>query len=1458
MLNVGTLNSTQSSNIFKNSDSVSLVPIVSAEWNHNLFNYPYITTAGTGTKISGTPSGTISDVTVGAKESFVTKSFQMSNGTGSVSYTFSSLSGKAYKVITYVKTSSSTPIMISSYANSSGSHAGSTQAEVSSLGWTKIITYVGSSKETETLSSFTYKIVASIFAEETENPTVFFTLPEVYETTVFDYKNGSLFPTDSAFSYFRPGESYVSSGNRYCALPARHRRIASKVKNEETENTVDGVKFFGTKYMPLTPIIQNPSFFLASPPVAVLKTALPTDINPYKYFVSDSSSKSITAIYDKNLITNKIVIKINTLMTVPTFNLYVNGSLVTIVDENDNTTTSISPSANVDTYKNGLIVLYWTGTTWSKKPWTTMTEFQADGSLNNTTTLNKITLTQISKTINTPFASFSGSSVANDLNRMHLIELSPRLEIDLSNFVVAYDLEKSLDSKNTVLPISAMNSNDISLTFSGIPVTRNGEIVPIFSNQSNNSLTILSNMLRNNIKFYVSFNLQNSAVLGTSSTSYINTYIPSGVFYSDAWTENDTKEVTVQAYDISRYLQSRPAPDYVANLKTVFEVITNILDLSGFTDYDYDSLHKICNNKAQPVDMAYYYCNSRDVTLIEALNQIFIAYQIGAYIDEYGIMRFLSLYDILSNQTSSLSISDSDIMEGGLTVSNQQKPGKISLRYQSPKVKQSPSLENVTDIDIKNSPAFIYTASNDVVWQQQSIDSVGFNYLKDDMDIDSTNLNINTNDLRDIFHTFNRDANGYVSVEGEIMSFEYKQYILSNLTLPLKSKTVSIKNNNELSGAINDFIKEYTIGLTQKSAIVTDAEGDGVINTYYAANNFSTGDRVNISGMIPTNFNISGIVMYEPTPTQFQILTKSYSPDPVTKAGAAVTASTSDVIVSPTGNITNVQRGMFGTRPRNHSRITTLASKGLEEKLVSSSYVFSNNTSGLSNVIITNSNDQDEKLPNITKLGLRASGTNKTVVCPTLETTRSYKTYSVKFDIPDQYLAAAGLFINQSSGSSSDPLFVELIKFSKINSSTSAFFEPPKYQYMLAIYDSSTIYAYNDVTGECNIALNKLPKIFKENSGALPPNPKYSYVFDPVFNLRVVLNQTDGTDGENGTIENPATAFSVFLNDVEVIGWQVPDTSTSDADWTTTNLNAITKIRQKPSIPKLYGESKRFGFYASVSPKVLPNITYPEPLLFVNSVANLREIHATEKPLLSRSASYFYQDQEFLNGMVQNQPLASNSLTYIVQTTPEISGINYYDVQYSTPAAVSVDVLPIQYMMSYFPGATKEEQSYKQKKLVTEDSLSYSTPLNTGFRARMAIANSSPHMVFLTKESDPVISLAVNLNLWTHEIISPSDPEILEAVLVESNGGDTAQLDSQWIQSKSAARKMLRIVEIGVDGFSTKLSLSIFGNPLIQIGDVVTVSYALNGMLNQKYLVTSVSQAFDSGLSTTLGLSGIK
>jgi hypothetical protein len=1374
------------SSIFENSDSIRLIPVVSAEWNHNLFNPPYITTAGVGTKISGSlTSGTVADVTTGAKPNFTTKSFTMSDGFGSVAYTVSGLSATAYKVVTYIKTNSPTPVMINTSGKGSDSQFGSQQVEASSLGWTKVVTYVGASKDSDTFSSLVYKIVANSFAETDNDATVMYTVPEFYETTFFDYKYGSLWPTDSPFTYFRPGESYVSSGDIKCSFGTAYRKIASKVLNSET---LSG-GFYGNKYMPLSPIIQNPSFFLSSPPVAVLKNALPTDISSYQYFVSDSSSKSITAIYDKDIITNKLVIKFNTLMTVPTFNLYLNGSIVTV-----DSSTSIAPVANSDGYNNGLITLYWTGSAWTKTKWTDTPKFDSVGALTKSTTINKIRITQISKSTNSQFSSYSGDSVTNDLNRLQLVEVSPRLEVDLSDFVEDVQISKSLDAGNTSLPISSINSNDAKIVLSGIPAMNGSSIVPIFSSQSSNSLTVLSSMMRKNVKFYIHFNLIDHVVSGSSPTSSLNTYIPGGVFYSDSWEENDIQDVTVQSFDISRYLQSRPVPDYVANLKTVFEIITNILDLAGFTDYDYDSLHQICNSKNQPLDIAYYYCNSKDSTVVDALNQIFVAYQIGAYIDEYGIMKFLSLQKILTETSHILDITEADIQQGGLSVSNNQKPGKISLRYQTPKVKQSPSLQNVTDPEIKKSPAFIYTTSNDVVWQQQTIDSVGFNYLNEDMSEDSNTLSINNNDLLDIFHTFNMDTNGYVAIENEIVSFEYKQYTISSVSGG-NPVTVSIKNNLELSSEINRYIKEYSVGL-------------------------KTSDGTSKQGY--------------------------------------------DIKITPTGNITNVQRGMFGTVPSDHARVTTLESKGLVEKKISSDYVFSDNVSGLPDVFLSNNHDEDTTLPDVAKLGLRASGTDKTAVRPEEESDREYKTYSVKFDLLDQYVVAAGLFINQSDTVSSEPLFVELIKYSRIDQATETFFTPPKYKYIMAIYDTSTVYAWTDVTGECNGIIHNFAKILKKTvSGS---ETTYSNISDQVFNLKVVLNSSDGSDGENATENNEKAVVYVYLNNVEIAGWQVPGTTYDPAlgygvdIWTAAGINTTTGARQRPVVPDMFSTSKNFGFYTSVSPIEIPRmsdeIVYPDPAPMVVS-SHLREIHATEKPLFERSVNYFYQDREFLNGLVQNQPLSSNSLTYLMQTTPTISGINYYDVQYTTPAAVSVDVLPIQYMMSYFPGDTKQDQNNKQKKLVTDHSLSYSTPINTGFRARMAIANNSPHMVFLTKESDDIIRVTVNLNLWTHEIVAPSDPEIIEAIIDPSNLAEVVQLDSEWIQSKSAANKMLKIVEMGIDGFSTVISLNIFGNPLIQIGDVIRLSYNLNGISNQNYVVTSVSHSFNQGLTTALSLSRV-
>ena len=1382
-----------STSIFTNSDSITLRPVVSAEWNQNLFNPPYITVAGVGSPMVATlSSGTVQNVTTGAKPNFTTRKFSMADEKGSVSYTIATDSGRAYKVITYIKTDSFVPVMATVLAESGSDSFGSSQEEVSSLGWTKVVTYIGvPQNQISGMSSFTYTINVNALTDASVNTDIYFTVPQAYKVSYNDYKYGELWPTDSVFTYFRPGESYVSSGNTNCSFPSNYRKITTPIINGYTAPV----------YSPISPIVQMPSFFFASPPVPALKASLPTDISPYKYFVSDNSEKSITGIYEKPVLANKIVIKFNTTVTRPSITVEVNNSTIVVDGSN-----IITLPTNSESFQTGLLTLYWTGTAWTKNKWSQMPQFNANGTISQTTTISKITVSQVSHITRSEFSSFNNSQATSDFQRMQVVEISPRLEVDVSNFVQSVSIEKSLDSQNSLLPISSINSNSCSISLSGIPLLNNNQLINIFSSQSDQSSTLLSNILRKNIKFYVHFNLLSYADLSSGAPQTSNAHIPGGVFYSDSWDESDIDNVSVQCFDISRYLQSTPVPDYVANLKSVFEIITNILDCVGFTDYDYDGLYRVCNNKAMPMDISYFYCNSKDSTIVDTLNRIFVAYQIGAYIDEYGVMKFLSLYDILSSANSVISFADNDIKQGGLSVSNKAKPGKISLRYQVPKVKQSPSVQNVTNPMIKNSPSFVYTTSNAVVWQQQSIDSIGFNYLNGDMLKDDNYMKLNVNDLQDIFHTFNRDANGYAFIDNEVVSFLYKEYVISKLSEPYVDESnpgsgikVSIKNDLELQSEINNYIKKYTVGL---------------------------------------------------------------------KTSNGSTKEDYDILITPTGNITNIQRGLFGTVPLNHNIISSLSSKGLSEKTIDIDN-WSISSSSLTSIV--DKKNEDESLPSIKTIQTNALSNSKNLVYPTSESNKSYQTYSVKFEFGNQPSCSAGLYFNMNSELDSDnTYFVDLVRVSDSNPATGDFYSPPRYIYTLYIYNVTTSEGFwTDVTGECRSIINNIPKIIKKEP--VGNKYEYSYVTNEFFNMKVVHYLSDGSDGEAGTEEDPKRIISVFLNNVEITGWNEPkpggddydeETNPNGSGWKPTEVNEFTGMRQRPYFTDDIASNTKFGFHSSLSPISFegihpPYTPYPQSNFSFPS-AYLREIHATQKPLRERSVSYFYQDREFLNGLVQNQPLYTNSTTYLMQTNPEISGINYYDIQYTTPAAVSVDVLPIEYMWYYFPGTDQQDQRNYQKKLVDEYSVSYSTPINTGFRAKMAIANNSSHMVFLHKEADDTNQFTINLNLWTHEIVAPSDPEILELVIDPSNMSEVAQLDSEWVQSKRSAQRMLKVVSMGIEGFSKTVTLDIFGNPLIQVGDVVTLSYALNGISNQKYFVSSVDHGYSSGLETKLVMKRIQ
>jgi len=1375
-----------SSDIFTTSKSIKLTPAVFAEWNQNIFNPPYATVAGDGVlQTNITTSTTLTTVTgANAKENFVTKRFVMSADSDKISYTVTpSATSSAFKVITYLKTNKNYPIMANTSAKGAFGQFGSSSFEINTFGWMKVETYIGGASSSDNISSFTYDIVLNRFSTEDPLPIdILFTEPEVYATTYFDYQYNSVWPSDSVFTHFRPGESYVNTGNAKFSFPSDFRKI--------TKTLVQN--YSGNFYTPVSSIIQNPQSINVAAPIPLYKNGLLSDMNQYKYFVSDKTTKSITAFYEGSGVNaNKLVIKLNTLMAVPTINIYINGALISV-----DGSSSISLATNVSKEDGGVredagvLILYWSGTAWTRSKWSEMPSFNLNGSITKSITVQKIRVTQVSNSVRTEFSSYTSAELAEDIARMQVVEISPRLEIDLTPYVISFNVNKSLDGKDTYLPISALEADDASLILSGMPFGNSSSPVSVFSNQSNRSSTVLSGMLAKNIKLYTNFYLENYFNETTKAFVSPNTLIPSGVYYSDAWEESDVSEVSVQAYDISRYLQSTPVSDYVSNLKTVIDIISNLLDLSGFTDYDYNSLHDVCNDKNIPLDLAYFYVNSQDTTIVDALDQIFLPYQIGAYIDEYGVMKFLSLSDILSKTDSNLTISESSIIENGYNVVNKAKPGKISLRYQSPKIKQTLALQNL--LLEASSPSFIYTTSTDIVWSQQNSDSVGMNYLANNMNDLQNFFEMDKNDLLDIFHTYNLNTNGYAAIENEIVSLIYKEYKIegqgNNIVL------VNVKNDIELSAEIDRFDKRYSVGLK-----VTD-------------------------GSTKTGYN---------------------------------------KIIEQTGKITNVQRGMFGTRPSSHTVLTSsnVATKNISCKNLSSSYSITGN--GTFSAASKN------------QFTATTQSTGKVLFYPTTERStvvteygnEYYKTYSTKFNFENNVeRCSGGLFFNfnPAETSANGSYFVELVRYNTIEPGEGALNLEPVYNYALVVYrvvsDAASVISYADVTATVSGIINNFEKVLiKTGSGndvEYTPTTDERYAS---FNLRATTYKSSGTINYVDNNGNPATTddgestsvtnlLSIFLNNVEITGWQVADGSA----WQPMPLNTKSGLPKKIQFTNDISSGTIFGSFISTNPVAINGISYPSQS--GTAAGSIREIYATYKTLKERSVNYYFQDREFLNGMIQNQNIFSKSKSYMMQTKPEVIGINTYDIQYMTPAAVSVNVLPVEYLLQYFPGTQVVDQKYLQKKEVDEYSLSYSTVLNTGFRAKFAIANNSSHMVFLKKDSTEIMPLTVVLNLWTQEIIAQSDPEIIEKVLDPSNPSETVQLDSNWIQSKESANKLINVIAMGIDNFSKDVTLEIFGNPLIQVGDLVELSYNLPGLNQQKYLVHSVSHAFDLGLSTTLSL----
>lgn len=629
---------------------------------------------------------------------------------------------------------------------------------------------------------------------------------DLYYSVVSDYEVyvKNRLPLDEVFETNRPGEFMID-------MPA-----AERPNIEVGEETYP---------QQCSPIHICMSYALGPKYSTVQRSVTPYSGNPYSYYVSgtDENSKMAWAIYKNTIKTNKIVIKTNAIAFKPT-------SIQIKIKTSQGWSQDISGTVIPD--EHGIVVLYYNGTSWSETPW-------SDGSYpyinddNFSSNVGNI-MYHDGTSEKTGYVEISGiyfyaslvGIINNDFSdygskpRLELVEISPRLEVDVSNFIINISTQQEVSNDNVVLPFSGITSNSLKLELSNIQlenvITRNF-VIP-FSSISNSST--MKNIIRKGVKVKTGFRVDtaNTAGQSNSSVSYIRTFTG----YIDSWQESEDS-LSIDCFDSVKILQSTRVRPLYLNRKKFNDAVIASFDSVGFGEFYADELNKLkafgrknkINNLTSPNDIISQFWSIKENTVSETLNEICKVFHIGMYVDRYGAIKFTSLHDysnkynsVKNGETSAQcyiqdytdSNSVSNIIDASANEIN--KPESIIIRYSSPQ----PSLGQASDKDAEKR-IISRPFSREKIWTlNEPSDVVPYIQLADEGIQNASQQyipyypNLTNSVPRALSY------NGYLLIDDEIVKYDGIEYIFIYTDASGNQKKVvrEIKSPEEINASISE------------------------------------------------------------------------------------------------------------------------------------------------------------------------------------------------------------------------------------------------------------------------------------------------------------------------------------------------------------------------------------------------------------------------------------------------------------------------------------------------------------------------------------------------------------------------------------------------------------------------------------------------------------------------------
>ena len=252
-----------------------------------------------------------------------------------------------------------------------------------------------------------------------------------------------------------------------------------------------------------------------------------------------------------------------------------------------------------------------------------------------------------------------------------LIEMSPRLVLDISDKVIDFKITKTLsDIGITSLPVGQL-------------LASNGTISLFDDDQAfneNNSSSIIADYVRKNIKFNFY-----EIILDVDGFDY---YVPIKTLYSEGFPQADVTAgtISINLRDFFFFLESMSAPRLLTTQTSLSYAITTLLDYIGFTNYTF----KRVVGESDPI-IPYFFV-APDQNVAQVLNQLALATQTAMFFDEYNNLVVMSkdyLMPTEAQRSTDFILSGSNNQtDSGVTenVTSGNLPNILSIASQDKKI----------------------------------------------------------------------------------------------------------------------------------------------------------------------------------------------------------------------------------------------------------------------------------------------------------------------------------------------------------------------------------------------------------------------------------------------------------------------------------------------------------------------------------------------------------------------------------------------------------------------------------------------------------------------------------------------------------------------------------------------------------------------------------------------------